>query len=52
MELSLHKQWSGQATKTAQKGSQNNCMIPQKTFSIKQLEILEKSDQTAFIFLL
>ena len=36
--------------KLPKRGLKNTCMIPQKTISIKQLEILEKSEQTAFIF--
>ena len=33
-------------------GSKNTCMNPRKTILIKQLENLEKSDHTAFIFML
>jgi hypothetical protein len=38
--------------KLPKRGLKNTCMIPQKTIGIKQLEILEKSDHTAFIFML
>ena len=38
--------------KLPKRGLKNTCMIPQKTIWIKQLEILEKSDHTVFIFML
>jgi hypothetical protein len=38
--------------KLPKRGLKNTCMIPQKTIWIKQSEILEKSDHTAFIFML
>ena len=38
--------------KLPKRGLKNTCMIPQKTIGIKQLEILEKSDPTAFNFVI
>jgi hypothetical protein len=38
--------------KLTKRGLKNTCMIPQETIWIKQLEILEKSDHTAFVFML
>ena len=38
--------------KLPKKGPKNTCMIPQKTISKKTIGNLEKSDHTAFIFML
>ena len=38
--------------KLPKNGPKNTCMNPQKTISIMQLKIFEKSDHTDFIFML
>ena len=38
--------------KLPKRGPKNTCMKPQKTISMKQLKIFEKSDHTDFIFML
>ena len=38
--------------KLPKRGPKNTCMNPQKTISMKQLKIFEKSDHTDFIFML